>query len=70
MKEGLEMKDIFPRRYFYPSLDSVFEHAKASCTISSKTAKSILCLPLFSGITEDEILLVVSEISSMLDGDT
>jgi len=70
VKEGLEMKAVFPRRYFYPSLDSIFEHTKTSCTNSSKIAKSILCLPLFSGITEDEILLVVNEISSILDGGT
>jgi dTDP-4-amino-4,6-dideoxygalactose transaminase len=66
VKEQLESKSIFPRRYFYPSLDSVFEPAKAHCSISLQTSKSILCLPLFSGIGEKEMLLVVGEINSVL----
>lgn len=69
VKKRLEAKNIFPRRYFYPSLDSVFSPSKAKCPISSKTARSILCLPLFSNIREKEILLVVNEVSSALNDD-
>lgn len=62
VKERLEANAIFPRRYFYPSLDAIFEPTKAHCGNSLSTAKSILCLPLFSGITKKEMTLVVNEI--------
>lgn len=62
VKERLEANAIFPRRYFYPSLDVIFETSKAHCANSVHTAKSVLCLPLFSGITEKEMTQVVNEI--------
>lgn len=62
VKERLEANAIYPRRYFYPSLDTMFEPTKAHRANSTSTATSILCLPLFSGITEKEMTLVVNEI--------
>lgn len=51
--EVLNNKAIFPRRYFYPSLESL-EYIKGNiCPISNSVAKKILCLPLFVGLEED-----------------
>ena len=46
---------IYPRRYFYPSL-SKLNYVKAQPTlITDDVSKRALCLPLFYGITEEDI---------------
>lgn len=42
---------IFPRRYFFPSLDSLtFTGSKSTCFVSRDIASRILCLPMFPGL--------------------
>lgn len=53
-KDALEQQQIFPRRYFYPSL-SALEYVKGDSTpISDSIASRILCLPLFHDLTHIE----------------
>lgn len=43
--------DIFPRRYFYPSLNNLDYLTKHDrCPVSEDIAKRIACLPLFTGM--------------------
>jgi len=44
---ALNEKKIFPRRYFYPSLEELPYVHGAKCAISKNVSKRILCLPLF-----------------------
>ena len=53
---------IKPRRYFYPSLNTIQIIQGDSCPTSEDIAKRILCLPLSADITEEEI----TKISSIL----
>ncbi len=46
-KEKLGQEDIFPRRYFYPSLNTLNYLCKHSCKVSESIAKRVLCFPLF-----------------------
>ncbi len=46
IKSTLEKENIFPRRYFYPSLNTLEYVKPQSCPISESIAKRILCLPL------------------------
>lgn len=47
VKTSLNENKIFPRRYFYPSLNTLpFLESTQSCPVSESVAKSILCLPL------------------------
>tara|TARA_R110002049_G_scaffold257479_1_gene432912 strand:+ start:349 stop:1431 length:1083 start_codon:yes stop_codon:yes gene_type:complete len=46
--ERLNEQQIYPRRYFYPSLDTQQVFGDQYCPISRYIAKSIVCLPLFS----------------------
>ncbi len=39
--------DIFPRRYFYPSLSGLDYIDKSSTPVSDRIASSIICLPLY-----------------------
>ncbi len=51
--------NIFPRRYFYPSLNKLDYVTKASeCKNSESIASRILCLPLYHSLSEASIDLV------------
>lgn len=58
--QNLNEHEIFPRRYFYPSLNTldVFSDYYAACPNSEKIAASILCLPIYHDLKENEIELV------------
>ncbi|MBP7613014.1 MAG: DegT/DnrJ/EryC1/StrS family aminotransferase [Bacteroidia bacterium] len=54
VKKELNEKDIFPRRYFYPSLNKLSYLEKYEpCEISESIASRILCLPLFPDLSPD-----------------
>ncbi len=50
--------DIIPRRYFYPSLNTISYLKGAAMPVSEKTAASILCLPLYLGLKDAELELI------------
>jgi dTDP-4-amino-4,6-dideoxygalactose transaminase len=52
-KEALEVNEIFPRRYFYPSLESL-GYVQGKCPISKNVASKILCLPIFYSLSMAE----------------
>lgn len=51
----LKENNIFPRRYFYPSLNSLTYVNKKTLLISESIANRILCLPLYSEIKKKDI---------------
>lgn len=58
---------VLPRRYFYPSLDTLdYLHANQYCYISRDIASRILCLPIYPGLTNREQLLVIRTIKEAL----
>lgn len=57
MKLALEGQQIFPRRYFYPSLSSL-DYVKGDTPISDDVASRILCLPLYHDLSEVEQELI------------
>jgi len=58
VQKALNEENIFPRRYFYPSLNTINYVAKIELPISESTASRILCLPLYMNLD----LLDASEI--------
>ena len=60
----LNQQDIFPRRYFYPSLNTLNYVKPSQHKISEQVAKSILCLPLFVGLKERTLKKIVDIINS------
>lgn len=63
VQEVLNQKDIFPRRYFYPSLNTI-EYVKGQAMpISEDIASRIMCLPLYVGLELDKI----EEICSLIN---
>jgi len=53
--EALNKNDIFPRRYFYPSLNKLPFVNYQPCPVSERIASTVLCLPLFCGLTVSQI---------------
>lgn len=53
MKSALEKHEIFPRRYFYPSLTAI-SYTQGHTPISDDVASRILCLPLYHELSEME----------------
>jgi dTDP-4-amino-4,6-dideoxygalactose transaminase len=63
VKEALDLKSIFARRYFYPSLDTLkYLQSKQILTNSRYISKRILCLPLYSGLAVEEQEVIVNTI--------
>jgi len=55
---ALEDKNIYPRRYFFPSLNTVSFVKGCTMPISEKIASTILCLPLYVGLNKSDVDLI------------
>lgn len=64
VKATLEKEKIYPRRYFYPSLETLDYVTPADVEISKDISKRILCLPLYYELTDEEIMQVCSIINN------
>lgn len=64
VQAALIATEVFPRRYFYPSLNTINYTNGAAMPISEKIASIILCLPLYVGIEEDKLKQIVSIINT------
>jgi dTDP-4-amino-4,6-dideoxygalactose transaminase len=58
---------VSARRYFFPSLETVFSgHDMDPCEISSDIASRIVCLPLYSDLTIDDQKLIIDTVRSVM----
>jgi len=63
----LNKKEIFPRRYFYPSLDTLGYLTNSKyMQISNNISSRILCLPIYDSLKEYELEEIVKIINSNL----
>ena len=64
--EVLHQREIFPRRYFYPSLDQVVKPASivGDLNAAHSIANRILCLPLYNDLCEEDIDAICQTILS------
>jgi len=66
VKKALENQNIFPRRYFYPSLNTLPYLELNSMPISESISKKILCLPLYYNLPMEDINLIINIVSTEL----
>jgi len=60
VQKALNKKQIFPRRYFYPSLDSLqYIEPKQICKKSREMSSKILCLPIYPELMKNEQKLII-----------
>ncbi len=65
--EKLNFHNIFPRRYFYPSLSSLpYVGAQPPTPVCDDIAPRILCLPLFHDLALEEIDMIVLYLKTVL----
>ena len=63
-QQALVAENILPRRYFYPSLNTI-EYTKGdTMTFSESIASRILCLPLYVGILAEDLEKIVQIINT------
>tara|TARA_B100000963_G_C22626199_1_gene672504 strand:+ start:1207 stop:2310 length:1104 start_codon:yes stop_codon:yes gene_type:complete len=63
----LNSERIFPRRYFYPSVNTFKVFNDYFCPISEDISKRILCLPLYFDLLDSEQQLIVKNISDFFN---
>jgi dTDP-4-amino-4,6-dideoxygalactose transaminase len=56
--QALNAENIFPRRYFYPSLNTLPYVAYDHCPVSEDISGRILCLPIYPELTAAEINVI------------
>ena len=57
--KALNKEDIYPRRYFYPSLNTLpYIKEKQSCPISENICSRIACLPLYPDLSKENALRI------------
>ena len=64
IEKSLHDIEVFPRRYFYPSLTKLPYVPQSSCETASDISSRILCLPLFYGLGENEVKRIASIINN------
>lgn len=68
LKEEMEKKNIFPRRYFYPSLNQMEYVITQSCPVSESYASRILCLPIYHDLSVNQQSEVIEIIKTKVGG--
>jgi dTDP-4-amino-4,6-dideoxygalactose transaminase len=66
-QNALNEANIFPRRYFYPSLNSLPYVAPIDMPVSDNVSETILCLPLFVGLDSKSLNWISELINNSVD---
>jgi len=59
VKERLNSYNIYPRRYFYPSLNTLAFTGKQACPVSEDVSRRVLCLPLYPELLDEQVKSIV-----------
>lgn len=60
VQKALNEEQIFPRRYFYPSLNTINYVENSSMPVSESIAARILCLPMYVELNQSDLEFIVS----------
>lgn len=60
----LNDNSINPRRYFYPSLRELLYIKTDFCPIAKDIASRVLCLPLYTGLSTEQLGLITELINN------
>ncbi|WP_447637698.1 DegT/DnrJ/EryC1/StrS family aminotransferase [Flavobacterium microcysteis] len=63
VQKALNENKIFPRRYFYPSLNTVNFIKSTAMPISESISERIMCLPLYVGLKTEDLEKITSIIN-------
>ncbi len=61
--EDLHQKEVYPRRYFYPTLNELpYLEEKESCPNSEDISRRVACLPLYPDLEEENVKVICKTI--------
>lgn len=66
VQDALKAQDIVPRRYFYPSLNTLDYVENRPAPIAEQIAKTILCLPLYHKLDDTDIVRICDIIDNVV----
>jgi len=58
VRDALNAQQIFPRRYFYPSLNKLDYVDNVSMPVADDVSKRVFCLPLYHDLSETEVEMI------------
>lgn len=64
--KNLKENNIAGRRYFYPSLNELPYLQQQPCPVSEDISRRVLCLPLYPGLEEKEIALIIESVNKII----
>jgi len=56
--EQMNLHNIYPRRYFYPSLSTLPYIHGQSVPIAEQISRRVLCLPLYHALSDEEVDMI------------
>lgn len=65
-QDCLNQQQIFPRRYFYPSLNTIQYTKGKVMPISESIASRVLCLPLYTGLSPKDVKTIVDILNAAI----
>ena len=66
VEKALKGNNIIPRRYFYPSLNTLNYLEYVEMKVAESISKSILCIPLYYGLKNDQVEQISEIVNSEL----
>ena len=64
--DAMKKESIFPRRYFYPSLNELpYLENKQSCPVSEDVSRRVLCLPLYTNLSKEDVERICAVVRSV-----
>ena len=66
VQKALNEDQIFPRRYFYPSLNTINYVTGNEMPVSESIASRILCLPLYADLGHEAVKKIVKILNEAL----
>jgi dTDP-4-amino-4,6-dideoxygalactose transaminase len=66
VRNALNAEQIFPRRYFYPSLNSLNYVNNKKCVVAEQVSRTVLCLPLSYAVQESEVNIISTIITNSI----
>lgn len=67
VQHALNHQNISPRRYFYPSLDTLhYIEPKQYCKNSRDISKRILCLPMYPELSKEDQMRIIGIVQSVI----
>lgn len=66
IQKELNENEIFCRRYFYPSLNTIEYTEGISMPISEDIASRVMCLPLYVGLKEEDLFKIITIINNIV----